>query len=70
MAALLTRSVRTWSGVLPCTPDQVRQDEEGMQVMRELGRNMAWLLRCIEAGRAAGVADPVKEKPIMTNFIR
>ena len=31
---------------------------------------MAWLLKCIEAGRAAGVPDPVKEKPVMTNFIR
>jgi hypothetical protein len=48
----------------------VLQDEEGMQVMRELGRNMAWLLKCIEAGCAAGVPDPVKEKPVMTNFIR
>jgi multimeric flavodoxin WrbA len=52
------------------TPDQVRQDEEGMQVMRELGRNMAWLLKCIEAGKAAGVEAPAKEKPVMTNFIR
>ena len=52
------------------TQDQVRKDEEVMQVMRELGRNMAWLMKCIEAGRAAGIADPVKEKPVMTNFIR
>jgi hypothetical protein len=52
------------------TPDQVRQDEEGMQVMRELGRNMAWLMRCIEAGRQAGIEAPAKEKPVMTNFIR
>ena len=59
-----------WNMVHGNTPDQVRQDEEGMQVMRELGRNMAWLLKCIEAGRAAGIPDPVKEKPVMTNFIR
>ena len=63
-------SSKYWNMVHGSTPEQVLLDEEGMQVMRELGRNMAWLLKCIEAGRAAGVAEPVKEKPIMTNFIR
>ena len=63
-------SGRYWNMVHGNTPEQVLQDEEGMQVMRELGRNMAWLLKCIEAGRAAGIPDPVKEKPVMTNFIR
>ena len=52
------------------TPDEVRQDEEGMAVMRTLGRNMAWLLRSIEAGRAAGVELPDQEPPVRTNFIR
>ena len=63
-------SSKYWNMVHGNTPEQVLQDEEGMQVMRELGRNMAWLLKCIEAGRAAGIPDPVKEKPVMTNFIR
>ena len=63
-------SSKYWNMVHGSTPEQVLQDEEGMQVMRELGRNMAWLLKCIEAGRAAGIPDPVKEKPVMTNFIR
>ena len=63
-------SSKYWNMVHGNTPEQVLQDEEGMQVMRELGRNMAWLLKCIEAGRAVGIADPVKEKPVMTNFIR
>ena len=63
-------SSKYWNMVHGNTPEQVQQDEEGMQVMRELGRNMAWLLKCIEAGRAAGIPDPVKEKPVMTNFIR
>ena len=49
---------------------QAAEDEEGLQIMREIGRNMAWLMKCIEAGRAAGIPDPIKEKPIMTNFIR
>ena len=63
-------SSKYWNMVHGSTPEQVVQDEEGMQIMRELGRNMAWLLKCIEAGRAAGIPDPVKEKPVMTNFIR
>jgi hypothetical protein len=38
--------------------------------MRTLGENMAWLLKCIEAGRAAGVKEPEYEAPVRTNFIR
>ena len=59
-----------WPMVHGNTPDQVRQDEEGMQIMRTLGRNMAWLIKCIEAGRAVGVNIPEREAPKRTNFIR
>ena len=52
------------------SPDEVRQDAEGMQIMRTLGENMAWLLRCIEAGKAAGVPAPAQEPRARTNFIR
>ena len=63
-------SSQYWNMVHGNTPEQVRQDQEGLQIMRTLGNNMAWLLRCIEAGKAAGV-EPVKETPrIATNFIR
>jgi len=48
----------------------VRKDEEGLQIMRTLGNNMAWLLKCIEAGKNAGIDAPETEKKIMTNFIR
>jgi len=41
-----------------------------MMVMRTLGRNMAWILKSIEAGKAAGVALPEKEGKVRTNFIR
>ena len=50
--------------------DDVRKDLEGMQTMRTLGENMAWLLQCIAAGRKAGVPEPVYEAGVMTNFIR
>ncbi len=63
-------SSKYWNMVHGNTPDEVRQDEEGMQVMRELSRNMAWMLKCFEAGRAAGIEPPKKEIPIKTNFIR
>ena len=48
----------------------VRQDEEGMQTMRTLGNNMAWLLKCIELGKKEGIPFPEGEKKIATNFIR
>lgn len=51
-------------------PEQVKQDLEGLQVMRTLGLNMAWLLKCIEAGKKAGVQKPQLEDKIWTNFIR
>lgn len=63
-------SSQYWNQVHGNTPEQVRQDEEGLQTMRTLGNNMAWLLRCIEAGKAAGIEFPKREEPIRTNFIR
>lgn len=51
-------------------PDDVRQDLEGLQIMRVLGTNMAWILKCIEAGKKAGIKNPICEQKIMTNFIR
>lgn len=59
-----------WNQVHGNTPDEVRQDAEGLQTMRQLARNMAWMLRCFEAGKAAGVPLPAREPVIRTNFIR
>lgn len=59
-----------WNQVHGNTPDEVLKDEEGLQTMRTLGENMAWLLKCIEAGKSAGVAAPAREAKIRTNFIR
>ena len=52
------------------TPAEVAQDEEGLQIMRSLGNNMALLLKSLEAGKAAGIAVPQAEDKIKTNFIR
>ena len=59
-----------WNQVHGNTPEEVRQDREGLQTMRMLARNMAWLLRCIELGRIAGLHAPVPEPRDRTNFIR
>ena len=63
-------SSQYWPMVHGSIPGQVLQDEEGMQTMRTLGKNMAWLIKCIEAGRQAGVSLPEREKTVRTNFIR
>lgn len=48
-------SSRYWNMVHGATPEQVIKDEEGMQVMRILGKNMAFFLKCKEAGLKSGV---------------
>ena len=64
-------SSQYWNMVHGRSAEETVQDEEGMQIMRTLGRNMAWLLKCIEAGRKAGItvpeAEPEKKR---TSFIR
>jgi len=59
-----------WAMVHGNSPDEVRRDLEGMQTMRVIGRNMAWVLRSIEAGRKAGILLPKTEGRQWTNFIR
>ena len=63
-------SSQYWNMVHGNTPEQVRQGLEGMQTMRTLGKNMAWLLKCIQAGKDAGIAKPEREAKVATNFIR
>ena len=63
-------SSRYWNMVHGTSPEQVKEDAEGLYTMRVLGRNMAYLLRCIEAAKAAGVPLPEQETPVMTNFVR
>ncbi|MCM0648243.1 flavodoxin family protein [Clostridium swellfunianum] len=63
-------SSQYWNMVHGNTPEEVQQDLEGMQIMRTLGKNMSWLLKCIEAGKNAGVPLPEKEPRLVTNFIR
>jgi multimeric flavodoxin WrbA len=59
-----------WTMVHGNTPEETVRDEEGMQTMRTLGKNMAWLLKCIDSGKKAGIDLPEAETKIKTNFIR
>ncbi len=63
-------SSQYWNGVHGNTPEEVMQDKEGLQIMRTLGENMAWLIKIAEAGKKAGVPMPQYEKGVGTNFIR
>jgi hypothetical protein len=62
-------SSQYWNSVHGHTPDDVRKDEEGLQVMRTLGRNMAFLIKSIALGKEK-FGLPEKEKRVSTNFIR
>lgn len=59
-----------WNMVHGHNAEEAAQDAEGMQTMRNLAHNMVWLLRSIEAGKAAGVPQPAGERGAVTNFIR
>ena len=63
-------SSQYWNMVHGNTPEEVVQDKEGLQIMRTLGNNMAWLLHCIQAGKEQGIALPEREPKEKTNFIR
>lgn len=59
-----------WTMVHGAVAEDVPQDLEGLQTMRNAARNMAWLLKCIEAGKNAGILPPKAERGARTNFIR
>lgn len=63
-------SSQYWNMVHGTNSEEVKKDLEGMQTMRLLGTNMAWLLKCIEIGRANGIEVPNREAKTATNFIR
>ena len=58
-----------WNGVGGRVPGDAANDPEGLQTMRNIGHNMAWLLKCIEAGRAAGIEAPRAERGNQMNLV-
>lgn len=59
-----------WTMVHGSAPEDVMKDEEGVAVMRQLGKRMAYALKCIEAGKEAGIEAPAPAEYNKTNFIR
>ena len=58
-----------WNQVHGNTPEEVEQDEEGLQTMRTLADNMAWIIKSSKAAKEAGLELPVREETKRTNFI-
>lgn len=63
-------SSQYWNMVHGNTPEEVQKDKEGLQIMRTLGKNMAWLLKCIAVSKENDVLLPINEEKVKTNFIR
>lgn len=59
-----------WNNVHGAVPGEVSFDEEGMRTMRNLARNLAWMIRCFDAGKKNGIPFPETETGNKTNFIR
>ena len=68
-AEMIMPASNYWNVAHGTNPGEVTQDEEGMQIMRVLGKNMAWLMKVLDAGKAY-VKENEKEGKIFTNFIR
>ena len=63
-------SATYWNMVHGRVPGEAEQDGEGLQTMRNLARNMAWMLKCFKLGEEQGISRPETERGNMTNFIR
>lgn len=63
-------SSQYWNQIHGFTAEEARQDLEGLQTMRTLAQNMAYLLKAGEAAESAGIARPEYEDVTLTNFIR
>ena len=59
-----------WNMVHGLYGEEAPQDEEGMQTMRNLARNMIWMMRCFKLGRESGILYPETETDACTNFIK
>ena len=68
MPVASSASSQYWNSVHGFTPEDVRKDEEGLQTMRTLGKNMAFLIKSIALGKEK-YGLPEREPQILTNFI-
>ena len=69
ISGMLAVPSRYWNMVHGYTAEDTKKDLEGLQIMRDLGKNMAWLLRLLELGKENGLVMPEFEAKTETNFI-
>ena len=70
MSNMIVVTSQYWNQVHGAHAEDVSDDEEGLQTMRTLAKNMTWIMKCIEAGKQAGIPMPVQEPVTHTNFVR
>ena len=70
MTSMIVVTSQYWNQVHGTNYEEVEKDEEGLQTMRTLANNMAYVLKCIEAAKSLNISLPEKEAPKKTNFIR
>ena len=58
-----------WNHVYGAQPEEVSEDKEGLMTMYNIGKNMAWMLKCLALGKEHGLVHPVNQK-VLTNFTR
>ncbi len=58
-----------WNQVYGAQPEQISEDREGLMTMYSIGKNMAWVMNCLELGKEHGLIYPENEK-VLTNFIK
>ena len=59
-----------WNEFHALTKEDIPGDPEGLQTLRNLARNMVYVMRCLKAGRDAGIREPENESAVLTNFVR
>jgi len=68
-AEMLIPASNYWNAIHGMLPGEVTRDEEGVQIMQTLGRNMAWLMRLVEHGKGT-IIPPARENKVRMNFVR
>ena len=67
---MITVGSTYWNQVHGRNAEDAAKDLEGMQTMRNLGHNMAWVLKCLETGNEKGLVPPTPDRSNQTNLIR
>ena len=70
ISQMITVGSTYWNEFHALTKDDVPGDPEGLQTLRNLARNMVYVMRCLKAGRDAGIREPENESAVLTNFVR